>query len=169
LRQSYKAAVEGGLLGLGYGVSFGAGKFAGGLTAVGYGREKGNTQLAIVEETGLVGLFLYALLVFSLFTNVLTAYRRVGHKSEKALMAVLLGALTGSMVQSFFEAWWVAPGSPESAYFWALAGVSLGVSERIRHKYRQRLHQAKANRSVLSWQQLPAYTMRPRYPRNDHE
>ena len=39
-----------------FGNSIGGGSFAGGLTAVGYGREKGNTQLAIVEETGLVGL-----------------------------------------------------------------------------------------------------------------
>jgi len=153
-RISYKAAVEGGLLGLGYGVSSGGGEFGGGLTAVGYGREKGNTQMAIVEETGLVGLALYAWLVISLFSIVIKAYRRAVDQSEKALMGLLLGALAGSMVQSIFEAWWVAPGSPESAAFWALAGVSLGAAERVHYKYRQRLLQSKANRDATTWQRI---------------
>jgi hypothetical protein len=32
---------------------------------------------------------------------------------------------------SVFEAWWVAPGSAESAYFWSLAGVGLGVTRSL--------------------------------------
>jgi len=47
----------------------------------------------------------------------------------------------GLFVQSIFEAWWVAPGSPEAVYFWALTGVSIGLLDKAREetkKYRIR-------------------------------
>ncbi len=44
------------------------------------------------------------------------------------MAAILLGALAGQTAQSLFEAWWVAPGSPEAAYFWAMSGVAVGLS-----------------------------------------
>lgn len=50
-RESYELAVLGGWIGGGYGVTIGDKDFQGGLTAVGYGREKGNSQFAIAEET----------------------------------------------------------------------------------------------------------------------
>jgi hypothetical protein len=31
------------------------------------------------------------------------------------------------IANSVFEAWWVAPGSPEAAYFWGLVGIALGM------------------------------------------
>ena len=62
---SWNMAKQGGWFGAGYGVSVDRGSFRGGLTAVGYGREKGNTQLAIMEETGIVGLAIHVLIVFS--------------------------------------------------------------------------------------------------------
>ncbi len=126
-QQSYDNAVAGGWFGAGYGVTVGDTSFQGGLTAVGYGREKGNTQLAIVEETGVVGLVLYSILLATLFRLLISAYLRESSGDMKVALGILTGCLAGFTLMSVFEAWWVAPGSPEAAYFWALAGVGLGL------------------------------------------
>jgi hypothetical protein len=34
-------------------------------------------------------------------------------------------------VMGFFEAWWVAPGSPESIWFWAMVGIGLGLCQVV--------------------------------------
>src|SRR5271166_4337917 len=72
--KSYENAQAGGWFGAGYGVTVGDTAFEGGLTAVGYGREKGNAQLAIVEETGLVGLGLYLIVLLILFARLASAH-----------------------------------------------------------------------------------------------
>lgn len=130
--KSYENAKEGGWYGLGYGATAGDATFQGGFTAVGYGREKGNAQLAIVEETGLVGFAFYCLLLATLFTRLVSAFRREPNRDGKVILGIVTGALAGLTVMSIFEAWWVAPGSPESAYFWSLAGVGLAVAQKSR-------------------------------------
>ncbi len=64
---SYRAAQEGGLIGLGYGMSDPNEKVGG----IGdhyegerFVREKGNSTLALIEETGLIGLILFLFPVF---------------------------------------------------------------------------------------------------------
>ena len=47
-----------------------------GLTAIGYGREKANSQLAVLEETGFVGGILYVILIASIGRELFYAYRR---------------------------------------------------------------------------------------------
>jgi O-antigen ligase len=125
---SYKQAEAGGWYGGGYGVTIGDTVFQGGFTAVGYGREKGNAQLAIVEETGVVGLALYAILLVTLFARLVSAHRHEKNRDVKVTLGIITGALAGLTLMSVFEAWWVAPGSAESAYFWSLAGVGLGLA-----------------------------------------
>lgn len=126
---SLEKATLGGWFGVGYGVSIGsASRELQGLTAVGYGREKGNSQLAIIEETGVVGLILYILTLVSLFQVLLSRYIQTENKDLKVALGLFIGALTGMVVQSVFEAWWVAPGAPESAAFWALVGCALGLA-----------------------------------------
>ena len=132
--KSYELALRGGLFGGGYGVTIGDAEFEGGLTAVGYGREKGNSQLAIMEETGVVGLALYVLFLGMLFQMALQPMRQSVDRDMKVLGALIFGALVGQTVQSLFEAWWVAPGSPEAAYFWAMSGVAVGVSIECRRR-----------------------------------
>ena len=107
-----------------------------GLTAVGYGREKGNTQLAIWEETGLVGLGLYSLFVLGIIVELGSGLRRIKDQESKIQLGLLLGALVGFLMQSFFEAWWVAPGSAELAFFWAALGAAYGTMRRatVRHQ-----------------------------------
>lgn len=130
--ESYDAAQLGGWTGVGYGVSVGDASFAGGFTATGYGREKGNSQLAIVEETGLVGLIIYLALQVALFARLLSRVRLLPQGPDKVLFGIILGTLVGLTAHSFFEAWWSAPASPESVYFWSLTGVALalGVARR---------------------------------------
>jgi hypothetical protein len=50
------------------------------------------------------------------------------------MMGLLIGTLSGMILQSVFEAWWVAPGAPEFAYFWAVAGAALGAARLIRNQ-----------------------------------
>lgn len=125
--ESYQQAAQGGLLGGGYGVTIGDDSFAGGITAVGYGREKANSQLAIVEETGVIGLLLYFLVLASLFRTLLRGLRQQ-RRDTRLQLSLISGMLVGMIGASIFEAWWVAPSSPESVYFWALAGVALGLA-----------------------------------------
>jgi hypothetical protein len=130
--QSYENAKEGGWYGVGYGATTGDTYFQGGFTAVGYGREKGNAQLAIVEETGLVGLGLYSILMLGLFSPLIGAHRRERNPDMKVALGIIIGTLAGLTAMSVFEAWWVAPGSPESAYFWSLGGVGLALARKSR-------------------------------------
>jgi len=134
LEETYNAAVEGGWIGVGYGVSVNDTNFVVGVTAVGYGREKGNAQLAIIEETGIVGLILYVILMFTVFSELVGALRACRIKEHKVLMGVFIGTLVGMIANSMFEAWWVAPGSPEFVYFCAMSGTALGVAQAIRDK-----------------------------------
>lgn len=125
---SYEQAVKGGWFGGGYGVTIGGSNtFSGGLTSFGYGREKGNSQLAIVEETGKAGFVIYLLSLVVLFRKLARTVARTPDRRHRAVLWLVIGALGGMLVGSVFEAWWVAPGSPESIHFWVLAGVGLGL------------------------------------------
>jgi O-antigen ligase len=128
-QQSYDSAKQGGWFGAGYGVTVGDAEFQGGLSASTYGREKGNSQLGIIEETGLVGFGMYLVLLFILFSRLIAARRHEKNPDIKVALGLVTGALAGMTVMSCFEAWWGAPGSAEAAYFWSLAGVGLGLAE----------------------------------------
>jgi O-antigen ligase len=130
-QKSYELARKGGWFGGGYGVTIGEtvnANFQGGFTSVGFGREKGNSQLAIAEETGLVGLGIYLASLYVLFARLGKSVMRRPRSPEKLLLSMVTGTLFGMLVGSVFEAWWVAPSSPESVYFWTLAGVALGLA-----------------------------------------
>jgi hypothetical protein len=130
--ESLELALKGGVLGGGYGVTIGETGFVVGLTAIGYGREKGNSQLAVMEELGLIGVFLYSLVVFSGLRSMSKGMRSAIPGAPKALSGIVAGTFLGMLLQSIFEAWWVAPGSPECVYFWVIAGVGLGLSSDTR-------------------------------------
>jgi hypothetical protein len=147
---SYEQALKGGWFGGGYGVTIGETGFGGGLTAFGYGREKGNTQLAITEELGLIGLALYGLLLASLFVHLARTFKQIQTRDNKVALGIVTGAILGMTVNSVFEAWWVAPGSPESSYFWGLVGIALGLG-RVAAKTRQQ-------RTRPNWQSRPELT-----------
>lgn len=140
--ESYEAAVQGGWFGVGVGVSAGAPIASGSksffdLTAVGYGREKGNSQLAVWEETGGVGFVLYVVLLWSLLRGLVKNAKSARTMEERMESNLLLGLAAGLLVQSIFEAWWTSPGSVEATYFWATIGVANGLS-RVRSVSRAR-------------------------------
>lgn len=134
---SYQHAVEGGWFGGGFGVNIGETQFVfRGLDTQGYGREKGNSQLAIVEETGLVGLIFYSLILFTFFKKALHWHRRL-QGAEKMVMGLALGALLGLIMESIAEGWWDTPAAPETVYFWTLFGLVLGMIEKAKRKQRE--------------------------------
>ncbi|MDX2346826.1 MAG: hypothetical protein QNK11_08150 [Legionella sp.] len=127
---SYAQAFQGGFLGGGYGVSIGDSNFhLVGLKVRSYGREKGNSQLAVLEETGWIGLMFYLVLLLIFSKQVLHCYFML-QGDEKVMMALVLGAMFGLLMQSFVEAWWDAPASPESICFWMFFGISSGVMQK---------------------------------------
>lgn len=126
---SYNAALAGGWSGLGYGISYGGNSynFSYGLSAVGYGREKGNSQLAIVEETGIIGLLFYIGIIVFIIALLIQLRFSVRSRDERVLVAIISGLFFGMLAHSSLEAWWTSPGSPESAAFWTLVGVINGL------------------------------------------
>lgn len=145
-RESLEGAREGGWIGLGYGASYGDTAFSGGLTATTYGREKGNSQLAIIEETGIVGVVLYALLIFTIFRELLAGLRWTVDRDRRMELALICGLTAGMLFQSVFEAWWTAPGSLESAIFWSTVGVGSGLARRVTQARAQEISRRKARR-----------------------
>lgn len=126
---SYEQALKGGITGGGYGVTIDSQDTLGGdLSSAGYGREKGNSQLGIMEETGLVGLALYLGSTITLFATLWRARRRCRDPHLRKLMGLVFGALAGLTFLSVFEAWYNAPGSPECMYYWLMAGVAVALS-----------------------------------------
>jgi hypothetical protein len=119
---SWQAAKQGGLFGLGYGVSSPDIK-----TPVTTGshyengryiREKGNSTLALIEETGLIGLVLFLLPAISMIRKFKFQISPIGMASQKfkigqdhSSFLILYSSLLAMLIHSQFEAWWVGPGS----------------------------------------------------------
>jgi hypothetical protein len=130
--QSYQKAREGGVTGLGFGVSAGAPSTfdLGQMTTGAYTREKANAQLAMVEETGLVGLALFGFFLLRVFSTLFAGIVGAdGRGRAELLFAAAL--LMGLVIHSAFESWWTAPGSMEGIVFWATLGVASGLLQRL--------------------------------------
>ena len=125
-------------MGAGYGISIGADTsgYRGGITAVGYGREKGNSPLAVVEETGIIGFVLVCLIIWRLFAIALKAYSASTRRESRQLIGLFAGLLFGMLIHSNIEAWWVAPGSAESILFWGFAGMSYALFTLVKAQSR---------------------------------
>ena len=134
--KSEAAAGRGGLLGVGLGVSYGDYDFQLKSKAALYGREKGNSQLAIIEETGIVGAIIYGTFIMVLSVMLIKMWRRAWELQRRILSGVLTGAIVGMLFHSSFEAWWTAPGSPETVFFWLLVGAAAGLSDRCKYERR---------------------------------
>ncbi|MBE0571345.1 MAG: O-antigen ligase family protein [Ignavibacteriaceae bacterium] len=83
---SYKAALEGGLFGLGYGIShpeISSGEYSDRFEDGRLIREKGNSVLALVEEAGVIGLILFLLPIIYLLQKLPDlAYRQAGTRYQ---------------------------------------------------------------------------------------
>ncbi len=129
---SYKAALNGGLTGLGYGISDpsiilpkGTGSHYDGDV---YEREKGNSTFALIEETGLIGLALFILLIgFTIKIGCMDAAWMHDQNSNSVMQSYnhsfLLSALVAFLVHSQFEAWMTGVGSVQLPLFFFYIGL----------------------------------------------
>jgi len=97
---SFHAAQNGGLLGLGYGVSDPQIKnpiYVGGSDSI---REKGNSLLALIEETGVIGLVFFFLPVFLIIEDI--GFRKLFSSN---ILFSLFAFTISFLLHSQFEAW----------------------------------------------------------------
>lgn len=141
--RSEEQARLGGAFGGGFGVTIGADKTDTTFSAIGYGREKGSTIYALREEVGIVGLCIFMGLSFAMLALMVETNSILFGKEAGVLSGIVAGNLIGLLLLTFFEAWWVAPGSPESGCFWVLAGVLLALNYRARAKLEPRRRAGK--------------------------
>jgi len=140
---SYEQAKKGGLVGGGFAVNIGNKHFSdewickdsrGNNIDTGcYGREKGNSQFAITEETGIVGLVFYAFILVSFFWISIPYYFRM-EVSDRVAMGLVLGAIIGLLLESIVEAWWDSSAGQELICFWTLIGVAFGMIYLLKRK-----------------------------------
>ena len=84
-----------------------------------YIREKGNSVLATVEETGIIGLVLFLLPIGYLFKKL--AERIKENKANiKPELGLLLAIITAFLFHGQFEAWWTGVGSIDLPLFMVL-------------------------------------------------
>lgn len=134
-QKSYQQALKGGLVGGGFAVTIGEDDFSKKHIASGaeYGREKGNAQYAIMEETGVLGLVLYSIILITFFSCVIPYYLQL-KGSNRVVMGVVLGLIIGLLVESIVEAWWDSAAAPEMILFWLLVGVTFGMTHLQKRK-----------------------------------
>ncbi|MDD2580816.1 MAG: O-antigen ligase family protein [Desulfuromonadaceae bacterium] len=125
--KSLEGAQAGGWIGGGFGVSIGSKDWEGGFTANTYGREKGNSQLAVLEEIGVIGFIFYLGIILIIIKELYAGYRAAKSQNMKVAQALILGAIVGMIIQSIFEGWWVALGSIDAVLFWTTTGVGMGL------------------------------------------
>ncbi|OWV39217.1 O-antigen ligase family protein [Mameliella alba] len=129
--ESYEGAMQGGLWGLGYGVSYGFDDYTLGFGSSGYGREKANTFLAIVEEIGLFGLTLFLGIILSLLLRGFAAIVVARDRNDRLLLFILTGYIIALTVHAQFEAWMFSPGGALSPAFWAAIGMLSRLSFEV--------------------------------------
>lgn len=135
--KSIEGAQKGGWMGVGYGVATGAEKLSlSKFTGLAPGREKGSSQLAILEETGKLGLCFYGIFLCFYFSNFFRFYLRL-KGPPRVMLGLILGAMLGLLAESIFEGWWTAPLAPESIYFWTFFGLSYGLKHQIQKENRR--------------------------------
>ncbi len=122
---SIEASKRGGLFGLGYGISdqkiiiHNTGRVKDGI----YIREKGNSTLALIEETGLIGMLLFSIPILLVLKNNL--YRLKVLKREKnregyIYLLFIFSILISLLFHAQFEAWFVGIGSLQLPLFFLL-------------------------------------------------
>ena len=127
LRDSWEAAKESPLIGVGFGVTKGYSEGWEFGFETGVSREKMNSYLALVEEVGVVGSSFLMLSIASLLiasTQRLLLLARFYPSSEEFWTTLTLSACAlGGLVNAFFEAWLTAAGFFSTTMFWLIFGV----------------------------------------------
>ena len=127
---SCRAALSGGIFGLGYGISEpdiivpGTGSY---YDNGRYIREKGNSFLALVEETGLAGLVLFLLPLGYLLKmqRVKSIELRDTSPINHIQFSIIISVLVALIIHSQFEAWMVGVGSIQLPIFFLYIGCMI--------------------------------------------
>jgi hypothetical protein len=92
-------------------------------------REHGNSYLAVVEGTGIVGSVPFLLLVLLLSSQVARTFRGMRHDGSCSPTSILLAAVViAGLTNAAFEDWLFAPGYYLCVLFWAFAFVLIDIS-----------------------------------------
>jgi hypothetical protein len=123
---SFRAAMDGGLIGLGYGISDPDEKVGGmgdHFEGDRFIREKGNSTLALVEESGLIGLALFVLPLIVMIVKIKIS------GIQNPVSSILIASLAAFLLHSQFEAWWVGVGSVQLPLFFIYIGLVIRTSK----------------------------------------
>jgi hypothetical protein len=103
---SFKAAMLGGVIGLGYGISSPQINISRGVLREDgkFIREKGNSILGLIEEVGIAGFLVFISPLLLLIKKIHIIYKRTENH-------LIIATIIGMIVHAQFEAWWVGPGS----------------------------------------------------------
>jgi O-antigen ligase len=85
-------------------------------------RERGSSYLTMLEGTGAIGTFFFALLLLALMRQVWTVFswlRRTGKVNQPAVVAAAI--ILGGLANAAFEDWMLAVGYYMSVIFWVIA------------------------------------------------
>jgi len=85
-------------------------------------RERGSSYLTMLETTGVVGVFFFALLILALIREIWRVFawlRRLGNVNHPAVVAAVI--ILGGLVNAFFEDWLLAVGYYMSVIVWVVA------------------------------------------------
>lgn len=132
---SYKAALEGGLVGLGYGIShpeIRSGEHSDHFEEGRLIREKGNSTLAIIEEAGLIGLILFLLPIIYVVRKFIIynlEFRMNENKIRDYTLYIIPSTLAALLLHAQLEAWWIGVGSVQLPLFFIYIGILTGYQE----------------------------------------
>jgi O-antigen ligase len=146
MEDSWEAAKQGGLFGEGFGVSVGLSRYWDLTTFSRISREKGNSILGIVEETGLVGLGLYIAVLCALY-GALRKFSSTSDPDQKFIANIAIGYFVAALIHGQFEAWFLSFG-PDVSVYWATIGMALGGLTR-KTGYERNTRMETASRSRL--------------------
>ena len=129
---SYHAALSGGIIGLGYGISDPNEKVGGigdHFEGERFIREKGNSILALVEETGIVGVVLFLLPIIFILNKFRIYNLEFRMKKNNYTFYIIHSSLAAMLLHSQFEAWWVGVGSVQLPLFFIYFGLLVNSSK----------------------------------------
>ena len=145
MEDSWDAAKQGGLFGEGFGVSVGLSRYWDLKTFSRISREKGNSILAIVEETGLVGLAFYLAVLCSMYV----AFRRCSRTpdpDQKFIANIAIAYFLAALVHGQFEAWFLSFG-PDVSVYWGVIGMAVGgMTRKIEYERNPQMEAASGTR-----------------------
>lgn len=133
LEATIAAAKNGGIIGLGYGISDPKNILPkDNPSEKRYYREKMISILALVEEVGIIGLILFLTLIGYVYARLLSLISMDLHSNDEIKVAAkfIFTVLLGLSLNAQIEGWWLGPGSWQFLLFFTIIGSSLGIINR---------------------------------------